>query len=53
MRVVLKDGTSFVAKFRERTQGKVLKFDDHPPVKAGDVRAFSILWRGVKGERQS
>jgi len=53
VRVVLKDGTSFVAKFRERTQGKVLKFDDHPPVKAGDVRAFSILWRGVKGERQS
>ncbi len=48
VRVVLKTGDVFVAKFRERTAKKVLHFDDHAPVDAGDVKAFTI-WRNPIG----
>ena len=48
VRIVLKDGTTFVAKFRARTPKKMLYFDDHDPVCAGDLKSFTI-WRNPTG----
>lgn len=43
VRVVLKSGESFVAKFKERTAKHICLFDCHAPVKAGDIKAFTIV----------
>jgi hypothetical protein len=42
VRVALKDGTVFVARFKQRSDDhKMVEFEDHPPVRTRHVRSFA------------